>query len=120
MQKKLQILEESLLTSCGVKMSERVRGQRYLPKSKKLDSSVAKKNAEKSSLLKDLGSRKDDSAKIKITLVRSTIGRKPNQVKTVKALGLRKLNSVVEKDVNPAILGMVNTVSHLIEVEEIS
>ena len=58
--------------------------------------------------------------RIRVKLVRSVIGRKPNQKKTVKALGLRKLNSVVEKDVNPAILGMVNTVSHLVEVEEIS
>lgn len=58
--------------------------------------------------------------KIRVKLVRSVIGRKANQRKTVKALGLRKLNSVVEKDVNPAILGMVKTVSHLVEVEEIS
>lgn len=58
--------------------------------------------------------------KIRVKLVKSPIGRKANQRATVKALGLRKLNSVVEKDVNPAILGMVNTVSHLVEVEEIS
>ena len=102
-------------------MSERVRGKRYLPKSNtKMETSEVKKQEALFALLKDLGSRKADSAKIKVTLVRSTIGRKPNQIKTVKALGLRKLNSVVEKDVNPAILGMVNTVSHLVEVEEIS
>ncbi len=58
--------------------------------------------------------------KIRVKLVKSTIGRKENQKRTVKALGLGKLNSIVEKDVNPAILGMVNTVSHLVEVEEIS
>jgi len=58
--------------------------------------------------------------KIRVRLIKSTIGRKDNQIRTIKALGLRKINSVVEKDVNPAILGMVNTVSHLVEVEEIS
>ena len=58
--------------------------------------------------------------KIRVKLVRSTIGRKPEQKKTVKALGLGKLNSVVEKDVNPAVMGMVESVSHLVEVEEIN
>ncbi len=58
--------------------------------------------------------------KVKITLVRSVIGTKPNQRKTVKALGLRKINSAVELEANPAILGMVNTVSHLVKVEEIN
>ncbi|MDX9800818.1 MAG: 50S ribosomal protein L30 [Spirochaetia bacterium] len=57
--------------------------------------------------------------KIKIKLVRSTIGRKPYQKKTAKALGLGKINSMVEKEVNPAILGMVRAIEHLVEVEEI-
>ncbi len=57
--------------------------------------------------------------KIKIRLVRSTIGRKPYQRKTAKALGLGKINSSVEKEVNPAILGMVRAIEHLVEVEEI-
>ncbi len=56
---------------------------------------------------------------IRVKLVRSTIGRKPEQRKTVKALGLGKLNSVVEKEASPAVLGMVEAVSHLVEVEEI-
>jgi large subunit ribosomal protein L30 len=56
---------------------------------------------------------------IQIKLVRSTIGRLPKQKATVKALGLRKINSTVIKEVNPQILGMVNAVSHLVEVEEI-
>lgn len=58
--------------------------------------------------------------RIKITLVRSTIGRKPEQRKTVKALGLKKINSVVEKDATPSIVGMVESISHLVKVEEIS
>jgi len=57
--------------------------------------------------------------KIRITLVRSTIGTKPNHRATVKALGLGKLNSVVEKDANSAILGQVNTISHLVIWEEV-
>ncbi|MBN1525290.1 MAG: 50S ribosomal protein L30 [Spirochaetales bacterium] len=56
--------------------------------------------------------------KIKITLVRSTIGQKPNQKKTVKALGLGKLNSNVVQESSAQILGMVRTVGHLVKVEE--
>ena len=57
--------------------------------------------------------------KLKITLVRSPIGQKPNTRKTVEALGLRKLHhSVIQKD-TPPILGMIKTAQHLVEVEEI-
>ena len=58
-------------------------------------------------------------SKIKVKLVKSVIGRKPEQRGTIRALGLKKTNSVVEKDATPEILGMVNSVSHLVEVEEI-
>ena len=58
-------------------------------------------------------------SKIKITLKKSVIGRKPQHVKTVRALGLKKLNASVEKEVNPSILGMVRSISHMISVEEI-
>ncbi len=58
--------------------------------------------------------------RIRIQLVRSVIGRLPEQRRTVKALGLGKINSTVEHDVNPAIMGMVNVVSHLVKVEEIN
>ncbi len=57
-------------------------------------------------------------AKVKITLIKGLVGRKPNQVKTIKALGLKKRNSSVVKEDNDAIRGMINTVSHLISVEE--
>lgn len=57
---------------------------------------------------------------IKITLVKSTIGAKPNQKKNIVALGLNKLNSTVIKKDNPATRGMINVVSHLVSVEEIS
>ncbi len=58
--------------------------------------------------------------KIRIKLVKSAIGRIESQKKTLKALGLRKLNQVVVKEDTPSIRGMINKVSHLIEVEEVS
>ena len=58
-------------------------------------------------------------AQIKITLTKSPIGRIPSQRNTVVALGLGKLNSSVVKEDNPAILGMVNAISHLVTVEEV-
>ena len=59
-------------------------------------------------------------ADLKITQVRSGIGRKPAQVKTLRALGLRKIgHSVVRKD-TPDVRGMLFTIKHLIEVEESS
>lgn len=58
-------------------------------------------------------------AKIKVTLVKSTIGQKPAKRATVKALGLKKINSVVEHEVNDAIMGMVKSVAHLVKFEEI-
>ncbi|MBQ7276980.1 MAG: 50S ribosomal protein L30 [Bacilli bacterium] len=55
---------------------------------------------------------------MKIKLVRSVGGRKPNQVKTLKALGLSKINQVVEKADNEAVRGMIATVKHVVEVIE--
>lgn len=56
---------------------------------------------------------------LKITLKRSLIGRPEDQRITVRSLGLRKTNhSVVQPD-NAAIRGMVNKVSHLVQVEEV-
>ncbi|TCS79997.1 50S ribosomal protein L30 [Pectinatus cerevisiiphilus] len=59
-------------------------------------------------------------AKLKVTLTRSLIGHPQDQRATVKALGLKKISSVVEKDDNPAIRGMLHKVEHLIKVEEIN
>ncbi|MBO8450022.1 MAG: 50S ribosomal protein L30 [Spirochaetes bacterium] len=57
--------------------------------------------------------------KICVKLIRSTIGQKPRVRATVRSLGLGKLNSTVEHEATPAILGMVSAVSHLLEVKEI-
>ena len=59
-------------------------------------------------------------ATVKVTLTRSVIGRPETQRKTVRALGLRKINSVVELPDNPAIRGQLHKVEHLIKVEEIA
>lgn len=58
-------------------------------------------------------------AKVRITLVKGLMGRKPNQVQTVKALGLNKRNSFVVKEENDAINGMIKTVAHLVKVESV-
>ena len=57
-------------------------------------------------------------AKIQIKQVRSAIGRTKTQKRTLEALGHKKLHQVVEHDDSPAILGMVATVSHLVEVKK--
>ena len=58
-------------------------------------------------------------AELQITLVRSTIGAIPKHRKTIKALGLGKMNSTVKQKDNPAIRGMVQKVRHLVSVVEI-
>lgn len=57
--------------------------------------------------------------KIRVKQVRSQIKRIQNQKRTLEALGLRKMNQVVEHDASPSILGMVNKVKHLVSVEEV-
>ena len=57
--------------------------------------------------------------KLKVTLVKSTIGAIPKHKRTVEALGLRKLNKSVELPNNAATKGMVQQVRHLVKVEEI-
>lgn len=57
--------------------------------------------------------------KLKITLVKSTIGAIPKHKATAKALGLRKLNKTVEMPDNAAVRGMIDHVKHLVKVEEI-
>ena len=58
--------------------------------------------------------------KVQVTLTRSLIGRKFDQVRTAHALGLKKVNQVIVLDKpNEAILGMINKIRHLVKVEEI-
>jgi len=58
-------------------------------------------------------------AQVKVTLTRSLIGRPADQRATVKALGLKKTNSQVVKEVTPQIEGMLHKVRHLVKVEEV-
>ncbi len=57
-------------------------------------------------------------SKIRIKLVKSTIGSSKRQIATVKALGLGKVNSSVEHEGTPQILGMVQKVNHLVSIEK--
>lgn len=57
--------------------------------------------------------------KLKITLVKSTIGALKDQQAAVKALGLKKTNSTVEQPDNACIRGMLFKVRHLVKVEEL-
>ena len=58
-------------------------------------------------------------SKIKVTQTRSNIGSPKRQKDTLEALGLRKLNSSIEVEATPQILGMVRKVSHLVKVQEL-
>ncbi len=58
-------------------------------------------------------------AKIKVTLVKSTIGCKQDQIATVKALGLKKIRDEKTHEATAQIKGMITKVSHLVSVEEI-
>jgi large subunit ribosomal protein L30 len=57
-------------------------------------------------------------AKISIKWVKSGIGYPGDQRRTIRALGLHKLNQVVEKEDTPVIRGMIAKVSHMISIEE--
>ena len=58
-------------------------------------------------------------AKLRIKYQKSAIGYKKDQKGTIRALGFKKLNQVVEHDDTPVIRGMINKVSHLVTVEEV-
>ena len=57
--------------------------------------------------------------KLRIELVKSIIGRKPNHIATVKSLGLKKINYVVEHVETPELKGKLAQVSYLLKVEEV-
>jgi large subunit ribosomal protein L30 len=58
-------------------------------------------------------------SKVKVTLVKSTIDRVEGQKRTVRALGITKLNQTVEKEATPQIMGMIKKVAHLLKIENI-
>ncbi len=58
--------------------------------------------------------------RIRVTLVRSLIGRPQDQETTVRSLGLRRLHQTVEHPDTPTVRGMVNKVRHLVKLEDAS
>tara|TARA_B100002051_G_C16625271_1_gene580410 strand:- start:85 stop:267 length:183 start_codon:yes stop_codon:yes gene_type:complete len=57
--------------------------------------------------------------KIRVTQIKSTIGRPEKQKRTILAIGLTKINQTVEHKSTPQLLGMVKKVAHLLKVEEV-
>ena len=58
-------------------------------------------------------------ARLKVTQIRSAIGAKQNQRDTLRSLGLKRIRDVVVKEDRPEIRGMIQTVPHLVTVEEV-
>jgi len=58
-------------------------------------------------------------AKVKLTQIKSQIGASKRQKGTLEALGLKKINGTVEKELSPQLQGMINKVNHLINIEQI-
>lgn len=58
-------------------------------------------------------------AKLQVRQIRSAIGRQDNQRQTLRSLGLKRIGDVVVKEDRPEIRGMVKTIPHLVEVQEI-
>lgn len=56
---------------------------------------------------------------LKITQLKSEIGGKQNQRDSLRSLGLKRIGQSVEKEATPVVLGMINTVRHLVAVEEV-
>ncbi|HEV7127651.1 MAG TPA: 50S ribosomal protein L30 [Ktedonobacterales bacterium] len=59
-------------------------------------------------------------SKVRVTWTKSAIGYHSSQKATIRALGLRRLHHVVEHEDSPVIRGMINKVSHLVRVEEVT
>ncbi len=65
-----------------------------------------------------MAANKETDKKLKITLVRSTIGQVPKNRATIAAMGLRKINQTVELPDNASTRGQIRKVSHMVKVEE--
>ena len=65
-----------------------------------------------------MAAKKEEAKKLKITLVKSTIGQVPKNRATVEAMGLRKINQTVELPDNAATRGQIQKVRHMVKVEE--
>ncbi|RJN31710.1 50S ribosomal protein L30 [Nesterenkonia natronophila] len=61
---------------------------------------------------------KVSEAKLEITQTKSTIGTKPKHRETVRSLGLKRIGHTVVREADAVTVGMLNTVKHLVKVEE--
>ena len=61
----------------------------------------------------------EDIAKLRITLVKSLIGRKKDHIATANALGLKKIGKIVEPEATPQVQGMIKKIEYLLKVEEV-
>jgi len=59
------------------------------------------------------------ATRLKVTQIKSKIGNKPNQRETLRSLGLKRIGDIIVKEDSLSVRGMVNTVAHLVKVEEI-
>ncbi|MEJ5222949.1 MAG: 50S ribosomal protein L30 [Anaerolineales bacterium] len=62
--------------------------------------------------------KKVESKKLRVTLIKSPIGYTEVQKRTVRALGLRRMNQTVEHTDSPALRGMLQSIVHMIKIEE--
>ncbi len=62
--------------------------------------------------------KKTGKKTLRVTLVRSPIGYPEPQKRTVRALGLRRMNQTIEHEDSPAVRGMITKVVHLVRIEE--
>ena len=67
-----------------------------------------------------MSKKKTELKSLRITLVRSPIGYTRDQRATAKSLGLRKLNASVVQVATPQVMGMINSIRHLVRVEEVT
>lgn len=66
-----------------------------------------------------MANQKQAGGRLRITWVKSGIGRPKRQRETIRALGFRRLYQTVERPDTPSVRGMINSVRHLVEVEEL-
>ena len=64
--------------------------------------------------------KKPAEKKLRVTQIKSGIGFPADQKRTVRALGLKRMNDSVEQSASPAVLGMIFKVKHLVKVEELT
>ena len=95
----------------------KLNGQMFMPASSDSDAPASVQTAAPAKPARPSGGA--DKRRLKITQIRSTIGQSPRHRGTMRALGLTKIGRSAEQDgANPAVLGMLRKVAHLVKVED--